>query len=256
MKKLQMTLLDNSKSFLIESLSKAIEAESNSNQWKFAILSLVQSIELALKERLKIEHPILIFSNIDKKTHTVSLDFALNRLNRIANVKITNEDIKSIKIAKEWRHLITHYEFYFTIQSVKSVFGRLFSFLLDFYRHQLKEEVKDFLPESLWQEALDIQEYFNELARRAEERIKEEKYDVKTCYNCGYDTFVITNGINTCFLCSHKSNLISCDWCNELFFEEELEDVYTGNYKGLDFWNRVCLSCRKKKQEEDEYYLL
>ncbi len=253
-----MTLLDNSKSFLIESLSMAIEAESNSNQWKFAILSLVQSIELALKERLKMEHPILIFSNIDKKKKTVSLDLAINRLIGIANVEITSNDITSIGIAKKWRNSITHYEFDFTIQMVKSVFGRLFSFLLDFYKHQLDEEVKDLLPGYLWNEALEIQEYLEELASRTEDKINEEGLDVITCGNCGYDTLVINDNINTCLLCGYTKDLITCDWCNEQFFEEELEEVYVGNYKGLDAWDSVCLSCRKRMQEEyeSEYYLL
>ena len=256
MKKLKMTLLENSKSFLIESLTKAIEAESNTNQWKFAILSLIQSIELALKERLKMEHPILIFMNIDKKKNTVSLDLAINRLIGIVNVEITNEDIASIGIAKKWRNSITHYEFDFTIQMVKSVFGRLFSFLLDFYKHQLDEEVKDLLPGYLWDEALEIQEYLEELASRTEDRIDEEELDVITCGNCGYNTLVINDDINTCLLCGYKKDLITCDWCNEQFFEEELEEVYVGNYKGLDAWDNVCHSCIEKKQEIEDYELL
>nr|MBC8416176.1 hypothetical protein [Candidatus Cloacimonadota bacterium] len=195
MNQLKMTILDNSKNFLIESLSKAIEAESDPNQWKFAILSLIQSIELALKERLKTEHPILIFSNIDNKKNTVSLDEALNRLIRIAKVEITHENIESISIAKKWRNLIIHYEFDFSIQLVKSVFSRLFSFLLDFYKQQLDEEVKDILPGYLWDEALEIEEYLIELAKITIEKINVEGYDVMTCYNCGYNTYVLDKDI-------------------------------------------------------------
>jgi len=56
-----MTLLENSISFFIESISKAVEAEKSPEQWKFAILLLVQAIETCLKERLRWTQDILIY---------------------------------------------------------------------------------------------------------------------------------------------------------------------------------------------------
>ena len=53
MTNLKMTLLENSISFFLESVSKAIQAESDEDKWKFAILLLVQAIETSLKERLR-----------------------------------------------------------------------------------------------------------------------------------------------------------------------------------------------------------
>ena len=46
MPNLKMTLLENSISFFLESVSKAIQAESDEDKWKFAILLLVQAIEV------------------------------------------------------------------------------------------------------------------------------------------------------------------------------------------------------------------
>ena len=77
-----MTLLENSISFFIESISKAVEAEKSPEQWKFAILLLVQAIETCLKERLRWTQDILIYSNIDKPKHTVDLSLAINRLEK------------------------------------------------------------------------------------------------------------------------------------------------------------------------------
>jgi len=61
MNRLKLTLQDNAISFAEESLSNAIVAKESPQRWKFAILSLVQAIELSLKEVLKREHPFGVF---------------------------------------------------------------------------------------------------------------------------------------------------------------------------------------------------
>lgn len=43
---MKISLLENSHNFLKEAISKAILAEKELEQWKFAIFNLVQSIEL------------------------------------------------------------------------------------------------------------------------------------------------------------------------------------------------------------------
>lgn len=50
MTQLTLSLLQNAESFLAEGLSKAVLAERDVGEWKFAIFNLVQCIELALKE--------------------------------------------------------------------------------------------------------------------------------------------------------------------------------------------------------------
>ena len=61
---MKISLLQNTYSFLEEALGKAIKAEKDQFHWKFAVLNLVQAIELSLKEKLRREYPILIFQNM------------------------------------------------------------------------------------------------------------------------------------------------------------------------------------------------
>lgn len=49
---LKLNVLENSQAFLIEAVSKAIVAENDARNWQFAILNLVQSLELSLKSIL------------------------------------------------------------------------------------------------------------------------------------------------------------------------------------------------------------
>ena len=87
MPKIELSLIENSHNFLNESLAQAIIAEEKTEYWKYAILHLVQAIELSLKERLRIEHPSLIYKNIDNPKDTVSLKFAAEKMLMIDRVR-------------------------------------------------------------------------------------------------------------------------------------------------------------------------
>ena len=110
MKKLKLDLLENCFSFANESLLKAVNADTNKIEWKFSILFLVQSIELALKEKLKREHHSLIFKDVAKPTVTVTIEQAIERLESISKLKFDIVDRNNITFACNIRNKIVHYE--------------------------------------------------------------------------------------------------------------------------------------------------
>jgi hypothetical protein len=75
---IELSLLENAESFVSESISNAIAAENDPRQWKFAILAVVQAIELVLKEMRRREHWTLVFQSVDKPKLTVSLEQAMS----------------------------------------------------------------------------------------------------------------------------------------------------------------------------------
>src|SRR3954465_8786953 len=77
---IQLSLLENSHAFLREAVSKALVATSDIRHWQFAILNLVQSLELSLKAALKAIHPVLVYEEVDNPKNTVTLMRALRRL--------------------------------------------------------------------------------------------------------------------------------------------------------------------------------
>ena len=80
MNRLKLTLEENAHSFLEDAISNAVVAEESPARWKFAILSMIQSIELNLKRLLAEVHPLFVYENVDKPIKTVSLDHAVRRL--------------------------------------------------------------------------------------------------------------------------------------------------------------------------------
>jgi hypothetical protein len=131
-----MSLLENSYDFLNESLRAVGRSGDEPSALKFAVLHIVQSIELLLKARLQAEHPSLIFENVDRRGKTVSLDLAVARVMGAAQIHLSSKEQRSIRKAREWRDAIVHHEFELPEYQVQSVYVQLFEFLSSFHdRH-------------------------------------------------------------------------------------------------------------------------
>ena len=256
MSQLKLTLQENCFSFLNHSLSQAIIAEKSQENWKYAILNLVQAIELALKELLKKEHPILIFKNIDNPTETVSLQFAVARLQKISKIIFDKDDLDTISLASKYRNEIVHYEFSFKIEEIKLIYAKLIGFLQSFTNKYFKKDLNEIVQADLWEEALNIIEYSNELQKRAEERFKEENIDlhyVIECRRCHQFGFVVQDEIDTCYVCGDKDESGKCDNCEEYFYLDELSSLH--EHDPYSF----CEQCRdaiiqRHYDDEAQYY--
>ena len=65
------TLIENAYTFINEAILNSRKANRDVKYLSFAILHLIQGLELMLKHILKQEHPILIYENVDKPINTV-----------------------------------------------------------------------------------------------------------------------------------------------------------------------------------------
>lgn len=251
-----MTLLENSKSFFVESISKAIQAEKSEEQWKFAILLLVQAVETCLKERLRCTQDILVYSNIDKPRHTVDLGLAINRLEKISKVDFDASDILAIKTASDLRNQIVHFEFNLSIEQIKSNFIKIVGFYISFCMKELGEDMISNLPSPLEQEIMNIGKYVDELEHRAKTRILEEGIssdNVRPCSACKKDSFVIEDAIDTCYVCGYYEPTIECESCSSLELVSELEIVDFGNMKGIENLKYFCKYCYENLELENPY---
>ena len=257
MANLKMNLLENSISFFMESVIKAVQAEKFADKWKFAILLLVQAIETSLKERLRRTQEILVYTNIDKPRHTVDLSLAIDRLEKISKIVLKPSDIACIKTASDLRNQIVHFEFDLSIDQIKSNFVSLVGFYTTFCRDQLEADIVTDLPAALHKELLSLDSYVEELEKRAEERILKEginSEEIWICPACKKYTFIIEDGKDTCYLCSHQEQVIECEICSTLGFDEDMDDVDFGNMKGIENWKRICKDCIDRMDNEDPYH--
>jgi hypothetical protein len=225
MTRLKLSLSENAISFAKDALSNAIVAEETPERWKFAILGLVQAIELSLKELLSRQHPFLIYKDVDKPKNTVGIELAASRLRTIANIQLTSDESAALKSAVDIRNSVVHHQVDAAITEMKLIFARLLGFLNDFHRKHLAEALQDQIDDELWHAGVKIQDYGVELFRRAEERMKEDeiKEDVTiACPNCGWKALTpFEPHAETCYVCGHIESLAVCDHCQNIMLSGE-----------------------------------
>lgn len=160
MKQLEMDLLDNAYDFVNESLRAARSAQKRARAWKFAIVHLVQAIELLLKERLRREHAALIYENVDRRKNTVSLTQAVHRLDGLGIV-LTHREKAAIEKARTWRDRMIHHEFVVNVHETKAVYSRLFEFATTFHAEHLGGELHAQVQETHWRKEAELIAFFH-----------------------------------------------------------------------------------------------
>ena len=240
MSRLNLSLLENAINFAEDALSNAVVAEEAPPRWKFAILSLVQAIELSLKELLRRQHPYLIYTNVDKPDKTVGIEQATTRLRNIAGVNLTTDESSALRTAVNVRNSVVHHHVDEALADLKLVFARLLGFLNDFHRKHLDEALQDAIDDELWQRGAKIQEYGEELFRRANERIEADNLGADvliTCPKCGWEALsAFGDNQDKCYVCGHVEHLVVCDRCQKTMFFGEHEEHNRKNY----CWDCLC----------------
>jgi len=158
---IKMTLLENAYDFLNESLRAASRAESEPHAWKFAVLNVVQAIEVLLKARLQAEHPLLIYENVDKRSRTVSLSLAMRRIAEASRIPLTSRELRTVRKASQWRDQIIHFEFEMQPYQVEAVYSQLFEFATRFHNdHTDFGELHSKIERKLWAKEAELIEFF------------------------------------------------------------------------------------------------
>ena len=221
-----LDLLNNSISYFREAVSYAQKEAADANQWKFAILHVVQAMELAFKERLRKVHPVLIYESVDKQEKTVSLRAAVARLcnPRIGNLPISEEDRRKIEKAFDLRSQLTHFEFDQSQEHIELKFAEIFSFMIFFYRTQLGLQTSDFIDEAQHAKVIRLVRTRQELLARAAEYIAGLEDDTRwICPECNEVTFIVAD--QQCCFCHRQEPIVECPSCGSEAFEHDLIDV-------------------------------
>jgi HEPN domain-containing protein len=146
----QLSLIENSYNFLNQSLRHYRKAARNLDEWPFALLHFTQTIELMLKHVLRKVHPLLVYEDVDKPKHTVSLDQALRRLEAVGSVKVEDKEQTVIRKAADTRNRIAHFEFELNKYQCKTSYAQLFEFVHFFHHKYRKQEVYIHIAKNLW----------------------------------------------------------------------------------------------------------
>jgi hypothetical protein len=234
MSKLKLDLIKNSTSYFREAIAYAQRDELDETRWKFAIINVVQAMELAFKEKLRRIHPVLIYSAVDDRRDTISLKTALKRLvdPGIGGLLVAEKDPRKIETTVKLRNELTHFECEHEHEYMEAKFADIFSFMIFFYREHLGLKTEEFIDYDDHQRIIGLVKTRTELRARARSYIKTEGFiDVWICPSCDESTFVAQNG--ECCFCHHKEAVLECASCGQETLESDMID--TSNFFDWDY---------------------
>ncbi|MER8536703.1 hypothetical protein NKH61_27820 [Mesorhizobium sp. M1005] len=221
-----LDLLNNSISYFREAVNYAQRDGSETNQWKFAIVHVVQAMELAFKEYLRRIHPAFIWEAIDKPDKTVSMKVALARLRNpsIGKVAISNQEASKIEKAIELRNELTHFEFNHQHAHIELKFAEIFAFVMFFYRSHLGLTTAEFADEEQHQRIIRLVRARAELLEKARAYIRQEDVgDLWICPSCTEGTFVVAE--EQCCFCHHREKVVDCESCGQATLASDVADT-------------------------------
>jgi hypothetical protein len=162
---LTLSLEENAYGFLNQSLKHYRKTSRNVQEWPFALLHIVQSLELLLKRVLETINPILIYKDIDQQNpeghHTVSLEQALTRLENL-KVPIEEKERLMIRKAAVKRNQVVHYQIELNRFEWKKLYAQLFEFLHFFHQKHLKSELHSHIAPDNWNVEAHLMRFFKE----------------------------------------------------------------------------------------------
>lgn len=222
----RLDLLNNSISYFREAVSHAQQESPDTSHWKFAIVHVVQAMELAFKEYLRRIHPVFIFESVDRADKTIGLKGALARLRNpsIGNVVMSDTEKTKIERAFDLRYELTHFEFNHEHEHIELKFAEIFGFMIFFYRMHLKLETSQFVDEEQHQKIIQLVKARGELLQRVQAYIAGvDTGDVWMCPSCTEDAFVVAD--RQCCFCHHKEEVVECESCGAETLSSETVDT-------------------------------
>lgn len=272
---IEMNLLDNSVDYARKALRDAVDASTDPRSWKYAINNLGQAVELAVKERLRREHRILVFQNIDKPKMSVSFKTAISRLANACEVTLHPSEAGLLTKVVHSRNQFMHQECSIDEANAKVIFAKSMGILRDFYIKQLEVDFVRKIDPGLWLTFVDASGYREELLARVAERVQREgipNNDLYACEHCTEVTLYYNEILHcesecgTCLMCGHPACMYHCEKCEQWYPNWMLTSVHTmGQVNGapailvcercLDDMEE-CWTCKRYFPSEEGRYLL
>lgn len=264
---LKLSLLENAFDYLNSSLEFVVRArkENSQKEWKFAILNITHAIELLLKERLRREHELLIYANIDKfkpitrSSPTVNWRVLVERIKYVLGSEFEKIDAGRITRARELRNQMIHYDVELHFPEIYQEYAILWNFVSEFADKILNEEIHKHIDTEFVRDYDDLRSLFEEeivyynsifMAKVLKEEILQEQENthitidgveykrIKYGSPEEYPEFIssptpyFSSPCHDCLVITGQVHLVGCDMercpkCGEQLLGDKCVDIYT-----------------------------
>ncbi len=246
----------------MESAVEHLGDSPTSRDLKYGVLHLAAAIEVLLKMRLEKEHWSLVFEDIKNASLTkyksgdfksVSSGEALERLQNIASVEISDSAKRRVKAIVEKRNKLQHYGINDSAQGIQAVTAGALDFLITFIDEELRdvnatgddpiEETLNGIREKITQ----IEVFVDTRMKSLLQALSEVTFFV-SCPKCLQDSLLLDD-VCQCLFCLYQGSA------------EEIANEYVSEVLGLSSYIiykdggewpiRQCPSCSRQTLVED-----
>ena len=206
----QLGLLGNGLDFILDAAERAVN--DTPRDLKYAVLNLVDGVELLIKARLEKEHWSLLFDQVDKASQEKlkqgdfkSVDFAqaYDRLRNIAGVKIDDTAWKHLDDLRKLRNRTRHYNIDFELEQVKSMLAECLNFCHSFCHQQFaplaEDDFNKGLLEQIWDHLTRNKEFVGVRLQAIDANLKGQH--VWECPSCWQKAVVVDTNDTVCEFC-------------------------------------------------------
>ncbi|UBU13468.1 hypothetical protein [Nonomuraea gerenzanensis] len=204
----------------LEFLTSAVSL-LNDGEVKYAAVHLSASIEILLKVRLAREHWALVVADPREAQRTTydtgdfksaTIDQVVERLVKIANVAISDEDRKRIRSLNRTRNQIAHFALVGDNPlATQATVARAMEMLLRFIEKELAPGAPDRERKLIDATFSEVMEQIREIDVLVKERmnslkptIDQAEVPVVACPDCQKDSYVCDGGPGRCLFCSYQ----------------------------------------------------
>jgi hypothetical protein len=223
----RFNLTENAKDSLAHAVTH-IKGDSQiaPGDWKRVIVDLAHVVELLLKEKLRRVHPSFVLANVDKypsaDAFTVSAEIAVNRIQKIAGIRLSDRDLNAIETTRRKRNEIEHFEFEVDQGIYKLIVGQILGFILRFTEEHLDLNWRELCVEGgSWDVLLRYGDFYEDLVQAAEAKIEARELSVIPCTFCNNETFDLEQ--ESCLVCTYAEHASECKLCKALFLASSFD---------------------------------
>lgn len=200
----------------------------STGDYKRVFLDLSHVSELLFKERLRMIHPAFVLTNVDKypssSAHTVSAEVALSRLQKIGGIEFNETDKSALKIMRDKRNEIEHFEFTIAEKEARVTIGNILVFIFRFSCDEIGIDwASRRLDDPKWFKLNEYAEFYEKQKEHVLETIYGSGLPMLDCPMCNNETFDVEAEV--CLLCGHREDVLECSVCKAdyLFSSTEFE---------------------------------
>ena len=247
MRKIEADILLNGLDFINESVTNAVQSESDVSRLKYAVLNMHAGVSLILKARLQEEYWALVYEDVSVANQSnfrsgdfksVSPEQTVKRLQNICRITFTKNDQDVLDNLRKKRNTIEHFAISENIEALKSILSEVLTFVVKFVDNNFDTARFNKPQQDIYRQTrINAREFRSFVVQTLEsfaDRLNNNY--VSTCAECRQDALVYDTKFKkvVCLFCNHNDNskIILCPQC-------EVEGLH------LEGWNLelICLKC-------------